>query len=68
MTTLATWTTTDAAVATVTQAHGPVTGVAPGTTSITATYNGLTGTATITVTVPTSPSAARFVYGVMAGG
>jgi hypothetical protein len=39
------------AVATV-DSHAIVTGVAPGTTVVTATYQSLTATATVTVTVP----------------
>ncbi len=44
-----TWTTSNAAVATV-SATGLVTGVAPGTATITATSEGVSGTATVTVT------------------
>jgi len=47
-----TWTTGAQAVATV-NASGLVTGVAPGTATITATSEGVTGTATVTVAAPT---------------
>ena len=51
VTTLASWASVDSAVATVNNAgtKGLVTGVAAGTTTITVTYNGVTGNATIVV-------------------
>jgi acid phosphatase type 7 len=50
-----TWTTSDAAVATVTQT-GLVTGVAAGTATIRATSGGATGASTVTVTASPPPS------------
>ena len=50
--TTVTWSSSSDAIATVSQA-GVVTGVAPGTATITATSNGKTGTATITVNAKT---------------
>ncbi|MDQ2664785.1 MAG: Ig-like domain-containing protein, partial [Gemmatimonadota bacterium] len=63
-----TWTTSNAAVATVSQA-GVVTGVAPGSATITATSEGKTGTSSITVTavpvgtVTVAPTSASVVQG-----
>ena len=65
VTALATWTSSDLAVATVSNtagSQGLSTAIAAGTSTITATYTGVTGTATITVTA-VSGAAARFVYG-----
>lgn len=65
-----TWTTSDAAVATV-SSSGVVTGVAPGTATITATSEGKSGTATVTValapvaTVTVQPSTATIASGSM---
>ena len=62
-----TWSSSDTAVATV-NAVGLVTGVGPGPATITATLGAVRGTATVTVTAVSGGGAARFVYGVMAGG
>jgi len=57
-----TWTTSNAAVATV-SASGFVTGVAQGTATITATSEGKSGTSTITVTAPPPPGSSVVLVG-----
>jgi uncharacterized protein YjdB len=52
-----TWTSSNAAIASVNSSSGLVTGVTPGTAIITATSEGVTGQATITVTISTAPVA-----------
>ena len=65
----ATWTAASTAVATI-NAAGLATGVAAGSTTMTASFSGSTGTATLTVTAPTvksiavSPSAPNITVGV----
>jgi uncharacterized protein YjdB len=52
-----TWASSDAAVAAVNQNSGQVTGVAPGTSAISATSDGVTGTAVVTVFLAPPPVA-----------
>ena len=58
-----TWQSTSTAIATV-SASGVVNGTAAGSTTITATAGGKTGTATVTVTAPKVPGASSAVSGV----
>jgi 6-phosphogluconolactonase (cycloisomerase 2 family) len=60
----ATWSSSDTAVARVSNTSGSIgltTAIAPGTATITATYNGVSGTAGVTVTA-VSGATGRFVY------
>ena len=65
-TSLATWIAADPAIATVgdtAATKGLVTAVAPGSTTVSASYNGVSGTASVTVTAVSGAGAPRFVYG-----
>lgn len=59
LTSTVTWTSSDQAIATVVENTGLATGLTAGTTEISASLNGVTGTSTLTVTTePTQPTAA----------
>ena len=71
VTTQVTWSSSNTAVATVSNnsgTQGLATGISSGAVTITATENGVSGTATVTVTAVSGAGAARFVYVVNQSG